>query len=464
MLYLGQFSSRTSIMKYTGHESSKLEFKETIPKSPQIIKTAIAFSNMNGGKLVIGVNDHGDILGIPELEAHQAMEWIEKLVFDASVPPILPLVYQQWIDNKVLLIMEVSAGSNRPYYQKSLGLDKGTFVRLGRSTMQANADLIEELKWQARGITYDQLPMYHANIEHLDHSKIQEFIKRRRNGVKVLLNDELLRSYEILTKEHHSLYPTVAGTLLFGKNPQQFLTEAYVLCTHFSGIEGREAISSRAMNGTLFEQYDAAYDFIIERLNKSFHIVGKKREEKLEMPAVAVREVLMNAILHRNYHISSPIKVAIYNDRIEIFSPGSFPGPVDPENLESGITYVRNHAIAKILWECAYIEKMGSGFITLFKSYRKYGLQPPKIFEGTNFVKAILPREKAIISHEKDEEVILSLFHVGSEISRSDIVERLQIPKTTAGRLLNKMTDEGKLLRQGKGRGTTYRLNASFNR
>ena len=445
-------------MKYAGQESSKLEFKESLPKSAQIIKTAIAFSNMNGGKLVIGVNDYGDIIGIPELEAHQAMEWIEKAVFEASIPPILPLVYQQWIDNRVLLILEVSPGSNKPYYQKSLGLDKGTFVRLGRSTMQANADLIEELKWQARGITYDQLPMYHATIEDLDPSKIQEFVKQRRNGAKVRINDELLISYQIITKEHHSLYPTVAGMLLFGKNPQQFLTEAYILCTHFAGTEGREAIASRAINGTLFEQYDAAYDFIVERLNKSFHITAKKREEKLEIPAIAVREVLMNAILHRNYHISAPVKVAIYNDRIEIFSPGCFPGPVDTENLESGITYVRNHAIAKILWECSYIEKMGSGFITLFKSYRKEELQPPKILEGTNFVKVILPREKAAESQDRDEEFIMSLFNLGSAISRSDIVERLNIPKSTAGRLLNKLTDEGKLQRLGKGRSTTYRL------
>ena len=119
-------------MKFQGVESSKIEFKVSIPPSSQIIKIAIAFSNSNGGKLILGVNNGGEIVGIPDMEAHEAMEWIEQAVFEASVPPILPLIYQQRIDDKVLLVMEVSSGSNK-HYQKSLGLDKGTFVRSGRS-------------------------------------------------------------------------------------------------------------------------------------------------------------------------------------------------------------------------------------------------------------------------------------------------------------------------------------------
>ena len=323
--------------------------------------------------------------------------------------------------------------------------------------MHANADLIEELKWQARGITYDQLPLYHSHLDDLDYDKIQEFINTRRNDAKTKINNELLTSYGIIKKEHHNLYPTVGGMLLFGKNPQKFLPEAHLLCTHFAGVEGREALASRSINGTLFEQYDAAYDFILDRLNRSFYIT-KKRTEKLEVPAIAIREVLMNAILHRNYHISGPIKVAIYNDRIEIFSPGTFPGPVDLSNLESGVTYVRNHVIAKILGESTYIEKMGSGFITLFRSYRNQKLRSPHVLEGTNFVKVILPKEKSQLTQNGDEGLILNLFKLASEISRADVVEMLHIPKTTANRLLNQLTAQRKLIRSGKGPGTKYRL------
>ena len=166
----------------------------------------------------------------------------------------------------------------------------------------------------------------------------------------------------------------------------------------------------------------------------------------------------MNAILHRNYHIKAPIKVAIYNDRIEVFSPGTFPGPIDVSNLEMGLTYVRNTKIAKILWEIGYIEKMGSGFVAIFDSYRDYKLQEPSVIEGTNFIKCILPRKEAKPNLDSNEQSILKLFQVVEEISRADIIDKLGLPKTTAGRLLSSMTEEGKLVKVGKGRNTAYRL------
>ncbi len=443
-------------MKYPGQESSRLEFKLVIPNSSKIIRTVIGFCNAKGGKLVIGVKNDGSIEGIPEDEAHQAMEWLDHAIYEACTPPILPLIYQQRIDGKVLLIIEVSSGTNKPYYQKSLGLSEGAFIRLGRSTMKADANIIEELKWQSRGISYDQLPLYHATIENLDSSKIQYFLNHKRNGVISPLTEDVLRSYEIITQEHTTDYATVAGMLLFGKSPQQFLSEAYVLCCHFSNFKDREAIASRTCKGTLFEQFNESFDFIMERINKSFKIESKKREEHWEIPPIAIREVLMNAILHRNYHIHAPIKISIYSDRIEIFSPGGLPGPIDTLDLESGITYVRNTSIAKVLWEAKYIEKMGSGFITLFRSYREEGLLSPQVIEGTNFVKCILPRIHADAIHEDIDTLILNLFKKSAEISMADIIRQLNLPRTSAGRALHRLIESGKLARHGKGPATKY--------
>lgn len=444
-------------MKYSGQESSRLEFKSIIPASVKIIRTIIGFCNAKGGKLVIGVKDDGTIQGISEDDAHQAMECLDHAIYEACTPPILPLVYQQRVDGKVLLIIEVSSGTNKPYYQKSLGLSEGTFVRLGRSIVKADADIIEELKWQARGISYDQLPLYHTTIEDLDSAKIQYFLDHRRNGVSSPLTEDVLRAYEIIKKEHTTDYATVSGILLFGRVPQQFLSEAYILCCHFSDYKDREAIASRTCKGTLFEQLDGAFDFIMERLNKSFKIEKRKREEHWEIPPIAIREVLMNAILHRNYHINAPIKISIYSNRIEFFSPGGLPGPINTMELESGITYVRNTSIAKVLWEAHYIEKMGSGFITLFRSYRKEGLLPPEVIEGTNFVKCILPRVHADISQQSLEDLILNLFKISNEIAIVDIIRQLDISRTTAGRALSKLMESGKLLRVGKGPTTKYR-------
>jgi len=443
-------------MKFPDKESSKLEFKAYLPKNEQIINTVIAFCNMHGGKLIIGVSDNGEIVGVPEKKAHEAMESLNQAIYAACAPPILPQIYQQHIHEKYLIVIDVSAGMQKPYYKKSLGLDKGTYIRLGRSTVKADADLIEELKIQARGKSYDQMPIHHASIDDLDTKKIESFLKARRNSVKVALSDELLKAYEIIVEQHSHIYPSICSMLLFGKDPQRYLTESYILCSHFSGLKGREAIASQVCNGTLYEQFDAAYDFILGRLQRSYTIKGKRREEKLEIPPIAIREVLMNALLHRNYHLKSPIKIAIYDNRVEVFSPGVFPGAIDINQLESGITYTRNVAIAKILWESGYIEKMGSGFITLFESYREAGLARPEIIEGANFVKCSLYRERRIDVKTDDASRILGLFQRFDEVSRSDIVEQLKIPKTTVGRILGKLVTSGKLIRIGSGRNTRY--------
>ncbi len=445
-------------MKYPENESSTLEFKEQKPQNDQIVKTVIGFCNQNGGKLVIGVADNGTIVGVDSEEAAQATESLSSSIYDACTPPILPLVYTQTIHDKTLLVVEVSSGTNKPYYRKSEGLDKGTYVRLGALTMKATADLIEELKWHARGKSFDMMPVYGSSENDLDHDKIRAFIQSRKTDKKAKVTQELLKSYYLIDHEHAHTYATTSGILLFGKDPQHFFTEAMIICSHFKGIEGREAIASIDCNGTLFEQFEKAYDFIVGRLSKAFKIEGPRRQETLEIPEEAIREALLNMIVHRNYHQKSPSKIAIYQNRIEFFSPGTFFGPLNTQNLKLGLSFIRNAAICKVFRESGYIEKMGSGFITIFKSYEKRGLKTPTIIEGEGFVKCIFPRETQlqIKIGEEDIQAILSLFDVAREISIADVEKNLHIPKSTILRRLKALIKSGVLSRKGKGRGTVY--------
>ncbi|MCC6127689.1 MAG: putative DNA binding domain-containing protein [Chlamydiae bacterium] len=159
-------------MKYPETESSTLELKRELPKNDQIVKTIIGFSNQSGGKLIIGVADGGAIIGIPETEAALAIEYLNHSIYTASTPPILPNVYTQTIDWKTLLIIEVSSGSNKPYFRKQEGIEKGTYIRLGRSTVKATMDLIEELKWQTHGKSFDCMPVYQTNENDLDRKQL----------------------------------------------------------------------------------------------------------------------------------------------------------------------------------------------------------------------------------------------------------------------------------------------------
>ena len=418
-------------MKYSENESSTLEFKRVLSKNDQIIKTVVAFCNQKGGRLIIGIDNDGTIVGLAEELITQTIEYLDKSIYEACIPPIIPAVYAQRIGEKVVLVIQVSAGMNKPYYIKSQGLEKGTYIRLGRSTMRANADIIQELQWQKQGRSYDTMPVYHASIDELDSEKFSQFLGRRKDGDKKSPEISVsLQAYNLTAEEHAHRYPSIAGMLLFGKNPQRYLSEAFIICTHFEGIEGREAIATRDCVGTLFEQFESAYAFVIRQLEHSFTIKGPRRKETLEIPPEALREALLNAIVHRNYHINAPIKVAVFQNRIEIFSPGDFPGPLNVANLTMGNSYMRNLAIVTVFRQMGYIEKLGSGFITILSSYQREGLPKPQIIEGENYVKVILPRPKrrmGSVTHvdervthvdENDLKSIMDLFETAPEFSK----------------------------------------------
>lgn len=444
-------------MKYPGTESSTLEFKERIPEKQQIVKTILGFCNLYGGRLVIGVSDDGSVKGIPDEKVEVVIETVSASILDSCSPRIVPQVYSQRLGERLVVIVEVSSGMNKPYFLASAGMAKGTFVRIGNRTIRATQETIEELQWQSRGRAFDELAVYDAGVGDLD---LERVAKTLGSGGKsgVTPSDRFLRSYKICVSEHARTYPSVGGVLLFGREPQKFLSEAFVICTHFSGTNGRKVLATRDCAGNLFEQFNVAYEFVIGRLNRAFEVEGKKRKEILEIPEVALREALVNAVVHRNYNIASSIKVGVFDDRIEIFSPGIFPGPIDPNRLEMGITYIRNVVVAKAFRAAGYIEKLGSGLITILDSYAKRGLQRPQIAEGNGFVKCVLPRKKGREKSRGISEEIRSLFRVADEISVGDVIRELHLSRATASRRLRELVDKGMLNRVGRGRGSRYRL------
>jgi ATP-dependent DNA helicase RecG len=446
-------------MLYLELESSTLEFKQEIPKNDQIIKTIIGFCNQKGGKLILGVKNDRTIIGIKEKEINSCLEYLDKAIYDATNPPIIPKIYAQRFKNKTILIIEVFSGMNKPYYLKSKGIEKGTYVRVGRNTIRAKDEIITELKWQTNRIDYEKLPVYQAEKNELNIKQITEFLSSRKNKGNSKITENLLESYFLIIREHYKYYPTIAGVLLFGKKPQNYISEAMIICSHFKGNSGREAIATIDCEKTIIEQFEQAYNFILSRLNRTFVIKDKKRQESFEIPIIAIREALLNAIVHRNYFHKAPIKIAIYDNRVEIFNPGQLPSSVNVNNLKSGITYLRNPAICKIFREAGYIEKLGSGFIAIFESYEKMGLATPQIIDGEFFVKCILPR-KAREKKESimtDNEKIMELLEMYGEISPKDIMDHLSVSRSTATRKLQELIKIKKIIRIGKTKKVRYR-------
>lgn len=452
-----------SLIRHPESESALMEFKREVPKNDQIIKTIIGFCNQKGGRLILGIADDRTIVGLSEDQINNLLESLDHSIYEACYPPIIPLVSTQLFGDKTVLIIAVSSGMSKPYFRKSEGLEKGTYIRVGRSTVRATPAMIEELKWQSHRINFEKLPIYNASLYTLDNQLIQDFLDGRRNQASAKVTQDVLCSYSLVVEEHSELFPTHAGILNFGKSPQSFLSEAMIIVSHFRGIEGRDAIASIDCEGTLLNQFQQAHHFVLNRLSKSFSIKGAVRDEKLEIPEVAFREALINLLVHRNYHIQAPSKISIYDDRLELFSPGDFSGPIEQDQLLKGLTYLRNPAICKIFREMGLVEKMGTGFINIFKSYEAWGLEKPQIIEGANFIKCILPRHPSKSSPTKtqNEESILALFYSQNEITSQDVVNKFSISRATAQRWLNSLIEKGLIERIGKTRNLRYRRTAN---
>lgn len=442
-------------MLYPEPESSTVEWKRDLPQNDQLIKVAIGFCNQFGGKIVIGVDDEGEISGVADDKIEQLLEFVDKAIYEATSPSIIPRVYIQRFESKAVVVIEIAPGMNKPYYRSSEGVEKGTYIRLGRSTLKATKEIIEELQWQSRGIDYECLPLRRATIEDLDKTKIKSFLENRKHKDHAKFTDHLLKAFDLIVDEQTGAFPTIAGILLFGHTPQRYVSEAMIICSHFLGTSGRDTLATVDCEGTLFEQFNQAYGFILSRLYRSFKIRGPKREEILEIPEAAIREALLNALVHRNYHIKGPIKIAIYDDRVEFFSPGQFPGPMKVDHLKMGITYLRNPVICKIFREAGYIEKLGTGLLTIFSSYEERKLKTPELIEGENYVKCILPRNSQPPSEEAKK--VMELFEENNEISIQDVMNFLSLSRASAGRRLKELVDKGSIERTGQTKAVRYR-------
>ena len=279
-------------------ESSTVEFKSTFPQKGQLAKTCVAFCNHHGGRIYIGISDSAKVIGLPEADVEEKMEFLGQYIYQACSPPILPQIYSINHDGSIILVIEVSAGMNKPYFLTKDGMNQGTYIRVGRSTLKASADSIQELQWMSRGICFDELPCYHVNASELEKSGLNQWFEKN-NILDVSSQEGILRSLKVFIDEHGKEYISNGGVLLFGHAPQQIFSESFIICTRFKGDRGREVLCTQDIEGSLLKQIEGAILFIRENIGSSSIIKDVLRDEYPRLPLVAIREGVINAIAHR---------------------------------------------------------------------------------------------------------------------------------------------------------------------
>lgn len=440
------------VQYFAEEESKNLEFKSQLPKLENLVKTCIAFANGSGGQILIGIEDKTKkIIGYSESDRQKIYHDFPNSLYDSTCPNLFADIYEKNFGKQSVIVIDIAHANKRPCFLVSEGPSNGVYIRVGSSTRKANQDYIEELFRENKRTYYDEEILFDKNID-FDEDILKKFYGERPSN-KQLESDNFMNKQ---AEKQRNYYPTIAGTLLFNKEPDQYIPEAYILCTRFNGTEGRDIIQKEEIKGNLKKQLDLSFNLVSSWLQRNYTLVETKLKSKSIIPSEALREAIINALVHRKYSIPGAIKIALYDDRLEIFSPGNFPGLVDVNNLGDGTTYLRNPSIAQAFRKLRLIEKLGSGIRMIFDSCAKAGLKKPVYREDGDFVKLIFFFSPSIDLGNFAEDEIMKLFKFKKELTIKDLVENLEISRNTATRKMNLLIKKKLVRRIGKGAGVTY--------
>lgn len=367
-------------------ESEKIEFKENA-KTNTYIKTVVAFANGNGGKIVFGVKDNKEIVGVEN--EFEVMDGIINAISDNCYPMIVPDISLHTLENKTVILVEIEGGKKKPYYLKSKGMQKGTYIRSGATTRIIEEDyVLKELVLEGENKYFDQQVCHGESVSDEEIEKFCEWLEKlaRKNSendteIRKITRNTLL-SWKVLEEKNGRIFPTNAYILLSGK--KNWEVSRKIQCGVFKGETRSIFVDKKEFEGSIIMQLEKAYQYVLEKINLASDIVGIYRVDKYEIPPKSIREVIANAVIHRSYLEPNDIQVALYDNRLEITSPGMLLSGVNVKRMKEGYSKLRNRAIASVFAYVNIIEKWGSGIPRIMNEIREYGLQEPEfiIFEN----------------------------------------------------------------------------------
>lgn len=348
----------------------------------ELATSLIAFANGEGGVIVVGADRHGEPLGL------KAPARMHELALRAAMlcnPPLmLPLPEQVELDGHALLLLQVPKGLPHVYHLRGKYL-----IRDEKRNVPMAARRLRQLLLERGELGYESQTVSGATRDDLDERKIRNYLSVVEAFADEDMDAVLLRR-GCLRKESGELRPTVAGILMFGREPARFLRQCCILLTHYTGTEMSDDFAKEEVRDTLPEQIRRAENFVVAHMRKSSRLSRLEREEKLEYPRAAIREVIVNAVAHRDYSIrGDEIRIAMFADRIEVYSPGRLPGHVTVKNIVDE-RFSRNDVIVQLLADLGYIERLGYGIDRLLRLMKEEGLPRPRFAETANGFKVIL--------------------------------------------------------------------------
>ena len=353
-------------------EGKTLEFKRDLSSPRGFLRTVVAFANTSGGTILVGVEDRTrHVRGVTNPLDQE--ERVANLISDAIRPRLLPELEVLRFRDKLLLAVRVHPSASRPHFIERAGLGGGSYVRVGSTNRQADAQLIAEMQRFAIGESYDERPMPAVNSEALDFRVASESFAPVRK-----LTRKNLETLRLLAPHQGRLVPTIGGMLLFGSDRLDHFPDAWIQAGRFAGTDKADIVDSTRLDTHPVQAIEEAVSFV-EKHSLHGAVIGRlRRRDRWSLPPVAVREALVNAVVHADYsQRGAPIRLAIFDDRLEVENPGLLPFGLTLEDLPLGISKLRNRVLGRVFHELGLIEQWGSGVQRMIAACRDSGLPPP---------------------------------------------------------------------------------------
>ena len=445
--------------RITQGENATAEFKENFDR--EVIETAAAFANTNGGVILIGVSDQREIRGITV--GKETLRDVSNRISQSTEPRVVLEIESVDLEGKSVLLIRIAECRIKPVSVKGV-----CYRRVGNSNRVMSPQEIAQMHLNTVGQSWDQLLVTSAGIDDIADKKVEWYLTRRETTRNVAKPQDmsltaLLRNIDGLSDEET---PTHAGILFFGKYPQRFFQNAQLRVVRFKGTSVTHPVIDRLdCSGALWEMVNAAEEFIRKnirllsfRTSKSF-----QRDDKFEYPLEALREAIINALIHRNYQKHSDVRVFIFDNRVEVINPGTFPEGVSPD---APVHEPVNPILSQFMYDVGFIERYGSGIRMMKRLSEEWGNKAPRYELHPLETKIIFdsPIQESTfieiddISEQLNERQKKALFHVekNGQIATKEYVEINRVSRRVAYEELRDMTDKGLLSMIGKGRGTKY--------
>ncbi len=448
-----------------------------------IATTMAAMANSQGGTLLLGVGKSGEITGVANTA--KSIDYLLQAALSIEPALIIPLPQVVKIKRKKILTVHIPRGMPHVY-----SLDGRYLRRKNTLNSPLKPRELRRLMIERGELSFEMEIAHGAGLDDIDWDKARTYVEKLR-GIGKSDVEETLVKRGCLRKENDQLHPTNAGILLFGENPQHHIQGADITAARFAGEVMGDTFSRQDVTGTLPDQIRRAETFLVDHLRKGIQLRGTMaRQEQFEYPMEAARELLVNAVAHRDYSIKGDgIRLFIFSDHMEVNSPGGLPGPVTVDNIKDE-RFSRNPTIVQVLSDMGFIERLGYGVDRVIELMQRQSLRAPEFQERARSFRVALynrriPGQKSISrARRTDEEIVfngiyqeirinprqeaaLIFLHTGNNtrITNSDL-KRLcpGVHPETIRRDLVALVNKGILSKMGEKRGSYYVLKGNEKR